>query len=100
MQALAKEVAAGKLRPEDITEERISQRLYTFESPDPDFVIRTGGDQRISNFLLWQSAYAELYFTEKCWPDFGVEDLQEAIAVYASRERRFGKVQSLNESRA
>lgn len=100
MQALAKEVAAGKLRPEDITEERISQRLYTFESPDPDLVIRTGGDQRISNFLLWQSAYAELYFTEKCWPDFGVEDLQEAIAVYASRERRFGKVQSLNESRA
>lgn len=100
MRALSREVAAGTLNPEDITEEMISRRLYTWESPDPDLVIRTGGDQRISNFLLWQSAYSELYFTEKCWPDFGVEDLQEAIAVYASRERRFGKVQSLNESRA
>lgn len=97
---LAADVAAGKLKAEEITEELISKRLYTFESPDPDLVIRTGGDQRISNFLLWQSAYSELYFTDKCWPDFGVEDLQEAIAVYASRERRFGKVQNLNESRA
>ena len=97
---LAREAAEGKISPDDISEEMISRRLYTWESPDPDLVIRTGGDQRISNFLLWQSAYSELYFTEKCWPDFGVEDLQEAIAVYASRERRFGKVQSLNESRA
>ena len=100
VKALVRDVAEKKLGPEDITEEAISRRLYTWESPDPDLVIRTGGDQRISNFLLWQSAYAELYFTEKCWPDFGVEDLQEAIAVYASRERRFGKVQNLNESRA
>jgi len=97
---LAGEVAAGKLSPDEINEETISKRLYTSESPDPDLVIRTGGDQRISNFLLWQSAYSELYFTEKCWPDFGVENLQEAIAAYASRERRFGKVFKLNESRA
>jgi undecaprenyl diphosphate synthase len=97
---LAREALEGKISPAEISEEMISSRLYTKESPDPDLMIRTGGDQRISNFLLWQSAYSELYFTEKCWPDFGVEDLQEAIAVYASRERRFGKVLNLNESRA
>ncbi len=100
VKSIARDAVNGKLTPEQITEELISSRLYTWESPDPDLVIRTGGDQRISNFLLWQSAYSELYFTEKCWPDFGVEDLQEAIAVYASRERRFGKVQKLHESRA
>jgi len=97
---IAAEVAAGRLHLDQIDEASISSRLYTWESPELDLVIRTGGDQRISNFLLWQAAYSELYFTEKCWPEFGVEDLQEAIAAYASRERRFGKVQSLNESRA
>jgi undecaprenyl diphosphate synthase len=90
--SIAEDVRAGKLSPEQVTEEEISRRLFTSESPDPDLVIRTGGDQRISNFLLWQSAYSELYFTEKCWPDFGVEDLQDALAAYAARERRFGKV--------
>ncbi len=97
--ALAAEVLAGKLSPEQISEAEISKRLFTAESPDPDLVIRTGGDERISNFLLWQSAYAELFFTEKCWPDFTVEGLHEAIATYNARERRFGKV-LLNESRA
>ncbi len=97
---IAESVAKGELSLADINEESISSRLYTFESPDPDLLIRTGGDQRISNFLLWQAAYSELYFTEKGWPDFGVEDLQQAIAAYAARERRFGKVLSLNESRA
>lgn len=97
---IAEEVAAGRMQPSQVNEDSISSRLYTWESPELDLVIRTGGDQRISNFLLWQAAYSELYFTEKCWPDFGVEDLQEAIAAYAARERRFGKVQSLNESRA
>lgn len=97
---LAKRVAMGSLRPEEITEQLIGEQLFTSESPDPDLLIRTGGDQRISNFLLWQSAYAELYFLEKCWPDFTVTDLQEAIACYQNRERRFGKVLSLNESRA
>lgn len=93
-------VAKGELSPDEINEQSIASRLYTYESPDPDLLIRTGGDQRISNFLLWQAAYSELYFTEKGWPDFRVEDLQEAIAAYAARERRFGKVLSLNESRA
>jgi undecaprenyl diphosphate synthase len=91
-QRLAARVAEGKLKPAEITESALAAELYTHESPDPDLVIRTGGDQRISNFLLWQAAYAELYFTERCWPDFGLEDLQAAITDFESRERRFGKV--------
>jgi undecaprenyl diphosphate synthase len=97
MQGIASDVASGELRIEEITEHEISRRLFTFESPDPDLVIRTGGDQRISNFLLWQSAYAELYFTEKSWPDFGVDELQEAISCYGSRERRFGRVLNMED---
>jgi undecaprenyl diphosphate synthase len=92
VQAIARDVQSGKLDPSAVTEAEISRRLYTNESPDPDLVIRTGGDQRISNFLLWQTAYSELYFTEKAWPDFRVEDLQEAISAFSARERRFGKV--------
>lgn len=95
---LAIQVQKGEISPNSITEEMISKNLFTHESPDPDLMIRTGGDQRISNFLLWQSAYAELYFADKCWPDFGVEDLKTAIAAYTNRERRFGKV--LDEPRA
>nr|WP_311448043.1 isoprenyl transferase [uncultured Porphyromonas sp.] len=90
-QRLAAEAAAGCLRPEEITEELISSYLDTAEYPDPDLVIRTGGEERISNYLLWQSAYSELYFSETYWPDFGQEALDEALAAYASRERRFGK---------
>lgn len=90
-QRLAAEAAAGRLRPEEITEELISSYLDTAEYPDPDLVIRTGGEERISNYLLWQSAYSELYFSETYWPDFGQEALDEALAAYASRERRFGK---------
>lgn len=90
-QRLAAEAAAGRLRPEEITEELISSYLDTAEYPDPDLVIRTGGEKRISNYLLWQSAYSELYFSETYWPDFGQEALDEALAAYASRERRFGK---------
>ncbi|WP_455514415.1 isoprenyl transferase [Porphyromonas sp.] len=90
-QRLAAEAAAGRLRPEEITEELISSYLDTAEYPDPDLVIRTGGEERISNYLLWQSAYSELYFSETYWPDFGQEALDEALASYASRERRFGK---------
>ena len=90
-QRLAAETAAGHLRPEEITEELISSYLDTAEYPDPDLVIRTGGEERISNYLLWQSAYSELYFSETYWPDFGQEALDEALAAYASRERRFGK---------
>ena len=90
-QRLAAEAATGRLRPEEITEELISSYLDTAEYPDPDLVSRTGGEERISNYLLWQSAYSELYFSETYWPDFGQEALDEALAAYASRERRFGK---------
>ena len=82
---------ADGLAPEDVDEAAISARLYTADLPDPDLVIRTGGDQRLSNFLVWQSAYAEFYFCEKLWPDFGPLDLDEALADYAGRSRRFGR---------
>ena len=78
------------LRPEDVSEEAIVARLYAPELPDPDLVIRTSGEQRISNFLLWQSAYAELVFDDTLWPDFGEERLRAAVDEYASRGRRFG----------
>jgi undecaprenyl diphosphate synthase len=99
VRAIGQEVAEGRLSPADITEATIAEHLFTKESPDPDLVIRTGGDQRISNFLLWQSAYSEFYFTEKCWPDFGVEDLHQAIGSFSSRERRFGKVLETSDER-
>jgi undecaprenyl diphosphate synthase len=89
---VAKEVKEGRLQPEDIREEHLAAQLFTHESPDPDLVIRTGGDQRISNFLLWQAAYAELYFTEECWPDFTADKFALALEAYQGRQRRFGKV--------
>jgi undecaprenyl diphosphate synthase len=89
-QALARECAAGALRPEEITEERFAQALALAPLPDTDLVIRTGGEQRVSNFLLWNLAYAELYFTSRLWPDFAVADLEEALQFFAHRERRFG----------
>ena len=89
---LAEDVAKGILRPEDIDEEAIAARLYTTPWRDPDLLIRTSGEQRISNFLLWQLAYAELYITPVLWPDFTRTTLFEAILEYQRRERRFGKV--------
>lgn len=86
------DVINGVLNKEDISEETISMYLTTRGIPDPDLLIRTGGEQRISNFLLWQCAYAEFYFTEVYWPDFGENDLYEAILDYQGRERRFGKI--------
>ena len=88
---LAAEAAAGKLRPADINDETFAARLATAPMPDPDLLIRTGGDLRVSNYLLWQIAYSELYFTSKYWPDFTKEDFVEAIADFQSRERRYGK---------
>ena len=82
---------SGNLRPEDIDEEIFSSSLLTSDVPDPDLLIRTSGEMRISNFLLWQLAYTELYFTETLWPDFSRDDLMAAIADFQSRERRFGK---------
>lgn len=94
MRRLAEEVKDGQLRPEDITEESISQRLATAFMPDPDLLIRTGGELRISNYLLWQIAYTELYFCDTYWPDFKEEDLHKAIASYQQRQRRFGKTEA------
>jgi undecaprenyl diphosphate synthase len=88
---LAAEVAAGRLRPDEIDEKRLAANLSLAEGGDPDLLIRTGGEMRISNFLLWQAAYSELYFTPVLWPDFGPEALDDAIAAYRQRERRFGR---------
>lgn len=89
---MAAEAAAGRLLPEQIDEQIVSSALTTSAIPDPDLLIRTGGECRISNFLLWQAAYSELYFTPQYWPDFDEESLYKAICDYQSRERRFGKI--------
>lgn len=92
VRAIAQEVQAGQLKPEDITEDTISQHLYTAHMPDPDFIIRPSGEIRTSNFLLWQSAYAEYYFTDVLWPDFKPADMDAAIDEFNRRNRRFGGV--------
>ena len=89
---LTRSVLAGELRPEQIDEAVFAQHLYAPDLPDPDLLIRTSGEQRLSNFLLWQSSYAELYVTPKLWPDFSKEDLLEAMTEYERRDRRVGKV--------
>lgn len=91
MKKIATEVKDGNLSSQDINEEMISNYLTTKEFPDPDMLVRTGGECRISNFLLWQIAYAELYFTDELWPDFGKESLYKAVVAFQNRERRFGK---------
>jgi len=89
---LAAEVAAGRLRPEKIDAKAIASRLYAPDAPDPDLLIRTSGEMRISNFLLWEVAYSELWFTPVFWPDFNREHLFEAIRDFQKRERRFGRL--------
>ncbi len=89
---LAFDVKEGRLDPEDVTEDAISERLYTVGMPDPDLIIRPSGEQRTSNFLLWQSAYSEYYFTDVLWPDFRPKDMDKAIEAYHKRQRRFGGV--------
>jgi undecaprenyl diphosphate synthase len=84
------QIVRDEVPASEITEELISSYLYTSGMPDPDLLIRTAGDQRISNFLIWQSAYAELYFTDTYWPDFGREDIDIALAEYGRRKRKFG----------
>ncbi len=91
LKQIAQKVKNNELAPEDINDAMIDENLTTKGIPDPELLIRTSGEHRISNFLLWQIAYAELYFTDKLWPDFRKEDLYEAILDYQSRERRFGK---------
>lgn len=88
---LAQEVLEQKINPNDITEAMVSDHLTTKNIPDPDLLIRTGGEKRISNFLLWQLSYAEFFFTDVFWPDFREEELYEALLYYQQRERRFGK---------
>lgn len=88
---LAEECLAGNRSPDEITESTLGEHLYTAGQPDPDLVIRTGGESRLSNFLLWQTSYAEIYFTDVLWPDFSQKDYEAALADYQSRQRRFGK---------
>ena len=90
---IGRQITDGQLAPEAVTEALISKNVYTAGQPDPDLMIRTGGDERVSNFLLWQSAYAELYFTPTYWPDFRREEFLKALAAYESRQRKFGKTQ-------
>ena len=91
-QAIARRIATGELKAEDIDEQLISASLYTASLPDPDLIIRTSGECRLSNFLMWQAAYAEFYFTDVLWPDFGDEQLAEAIKAFGARDRRYGLV--------
>ena len=92
VQAIARRIATGELKAEDIDEQLISASLYTASLPDPDLIIRTSGECRLSNFLMWQAAYAEFYFTDVLWPDFGDEQLAEAIKAFGARDRRYGLV--------
>ena len=87
---LAADAAAGRIRPEDVDESLVGTRLYAPDLPDPDLIVRTSGEQRLSNFLLWQGAYAEFHFTDVMWPDFSRADFDAALAAYATRDRRRG----------
>ncbi len=87
---IAQDAASGNLKPDDVTEERVSQYLYTHDMPDPDLLIRTAGEMRVSNFLLWQISYSEIWVTEKCWPEFREQDLHDSFRDFARRDRRFG----------
>lgn len=92
MRKIAEKIKSGEMQPEDINEESFCGHLDTAGIPDPDLLIRTSGEQRLSNYLLWQMAYTEFYFTDVLWPDFDKKELQKAIEYYNSRDRRFGKV--------
>lgn len=92
VRSIAQEVKSGRLTPSQITQKTVSEHLYTAGLPDPDLMIRTAGEMRVSNYLLWQISYAELYVSDVCWPDFTVECLHEAIRAYAGRQRKFGAV--------
>jgi undecaprenyl diphosphate synthase len=92
MKSIGKKIESGELRAHELNCEQFTEHLQTRAMPDPELLIRTSGEYRISNFLLWQIAYAELYFTETLWPDFRKEDLYEAILNFQNRERRFGKI--------
>ena len=92
LRGAVRDAAAGRIRPEDVTEDFVSSRLDTAGVPDPDLLIRPGGEKRLSNYLLWQAAYAEILFSDTLWPDFDEEELDRALEWFASRKRRFGGV--------
>jgi undecaprenyl diphosphate synthase len=92
VRSLVQDAVAGRISAEGVTDEAFSSRLYTAGLPDPDLLIRTSGETRISNFLLWQLSYAEFYFTDKCWPDFTIAEFNKALVDYSKRERRFGAI--------
>ena len=94
VRSLAVDIAAGRLEPDQVTEAAIAQRLYTAGIPDPDLIIRTSGEQRVSNFLLWQGAYAELVFLRENWPDFGEHSFLAVLEEFSARERRFGSIEA------
>lgn len=94
IKAISRRVQSGNISVEDIDESTVSESLYTRDLPDPDLLIRTSGEKRISNFLLWQLSYAEFYFTEKFWPDFSSDEFHKAINEFQQRDRRFGRVAS------
>ena len=96
VRAIGEQVKRGELEPRDIDEAIIASHLYTAGIPDPDLLIRTAGEMRVSNYLLWQISYAELWVSDKLWPDFGVEDLHEGLRAFASRKRRFGGLDQTN----
>lgn len=100
MQAIAQKVKAGELAPEAIDEATITQHLYLPDVPDPDLILRTSGELRLSNFLLWQASYAEFYATPTLWPDFNEKDFQEALDAYAKRSRRYGGVTAVADGEA
>lgn len=97
VKSIAHRISEGEITPDDVDEQLINSSLSTYPTPDPDLIIRTSGEQRLSNFLLWQAAYAEFYFTEVLWPNFTESHLDEALQVFSLRQRRFGKV-SANDS--
>ena len=97
VQDIARRVANGTLKAEDINEQTIAESLMTAQMPDPDMIIRTSGECRLSNFLLWQSSYAEFYFPETLWPDFTEEEFDKAIEVFSKRDRRYGLVTETKE---
>ena len=90
--AICEKVLSGEASIDDIDQDSISGNIYTKDQPDPDFIIRTSNEQRLSNFMIWQASYSEFYFTETLWPDFGVNDLRKAILEYQNRNRRYGGV--------
>ena len=92
MKKMAMDVKEGKVSPEELSEATFENYLDTIGIPDPDLLIRTSGEQRLSNYLLWQLAYTEFYFTDVLWPDFSKKDLEQAVLAYNKRDRRFGKV--------